>query len=205
VGEKTDKRKGPRTKKYARIRVVASNVPDVPAPSAEIIDLAGRKDARSMAVKRAAFLACIAKGHTIKSACEVAHVARSTVDAWKREDKEFLAAFRDAFEDGADEIEEALIVDAMKPGAWVAKLAVLKSRRASYRESHRLDVVIDDKPEEGRSLLKQVLANIKERQVAQAEQARLAAEEAAQRQSGCRIKADVIDAEVVASEPEGSK
>lgn len=104
-------------------------MPPGPEPRPEIEALRGRRDAVSMRIKRTTFLAMVAEGHSERYAIEAACISRETIRSWKRDDPDFAQEFADALEDGTDIIEQSLRTDALRPGNFLAKIAILRARR----------------------------------------------------------------------------
>lgn len=95
-----------------------------------------------------ALVAALSEGLSIAGACSRAGCSRSTYYSHLADDKDFAQAVKEAIEIGTDGIEDAMLADAMKNGQWVAKLAILKSRRRerwqeNYRVAHEHVINVD--------------------------------------------------------------
>lgn len=56
--------------------------------------------------KAEAFLAALSDGRSVTSACQVALISKPAAYAWRKEDKDFAAAWDDAVETGTDLLED---------------------------------------------------------------------------------------------------
>lgn len=141
---------------------------ELPEPTPQMQALRGRKDGAAMTAKRHAFLELVAKGTPIHSALYGSCLSKSTYEAWRKDDPDFLDEYETAYARGSDFIESALLADAMKPGNWVAKLAMAKSRKDKrhFRENHSLDVTVVDKGENARAALALIISDMRRRQAA---------------------------------------
>lgn len=106
--------------------------------------------AKATQVKKVLILEGLAAGLSVTGACTGAGTHRSSYCDWLRTDPDFAARVEDALERGTDTIEDALLADAMKPGQWVAKLAIVKARRpARWSDRQQLQVQTIEAPDTG--------------------------------------------------------
>ena len=97
------------------------------------------------------FLEHIRNGSSISASALAAGVGRTTVYRTLESDQAFADQLKDAWEHGTDLVEDLLLQDAQKPGAFTPKLAILRARRPEkYREhfevEHKGRVLIWDLP-----------------------------------------------------------
>lgn len=86
------------------------------------------------------FLEHIRNGSSISRAAIASGVGRSTVYRTLESDQAFADGLKDAWEHGTDMVEDLLLQDAQKPGAFIPKLAILRARRPEkYREHHEVE------------------------------------------------------------------
>lgn len=89
----------------------------------------------------AAFLSVLQKSGTVRSACEMAGIARNTVYKRREIDPEFDAAWKEAKEDFADSLEERALSRAMSkddPSDTMVIFMLKAARPEKYRERYDL-------------------------------------------------------------------
>lgn len=90
--------------------------------------------------RRAAFLAVLAEGDSVTSACRVIGVARQSIYALRGRDEEFAKDWDDAIEEGTDILEDAARKRAVD-GSDTLMIFLLKGRRPNkYRDNAKLEV-----------------------------------------------------------------
>ena len=109
---------------------------------------------------RATFLEVLAHGSPVSVAARAAGRSRSTLYAARDADEEFAAAWRDAWEEGADTLEEEArrraidgvaepiyhkgeLVDHVRRYSDALLMFLLKKRDPSFRDSHKVAVAGD--------------------------------------------------------------
>lgn len=63
---------------------------------------------RALPERKAMLLKAIANGRSLRQACKIARITRSSVSRWRQADAEFRELYELAAEDGADRIREAI-------------------------------------------------------------------------------------------------
>lgn len=88
---------------------------------------------------RERFLNVLADSCNVSAACRAAGVARSAMYEWRDEDPEFAAAWREAEEQAADELEQ-VAWDRARSGLSDRMLEILlKAHRPKYREKQAIE------------------------------------------------------------------
>lgn len=94
--------------------------------------------------KKQVILAGLMEGLSITGACNKAGTCRRSFYDWQAADEVFAANIEDAIEQGTDSVEDLMLEDARKPGAFLPKIAVLKSRRrAKWGDGVKADLTVN--------------------------------------------------------------
>jgi hypothetical protein len=92
--------------------------------------------------KDAKFLAKLADGRSVNSACKAAGYVRRSVYDQRKIDPEFAEAWDDAYEQGSDKLEDDT-ADAAEQND-ILKMFLLKARRPDkYRDNSKIDLNAD--------------------------------------------------------------
>lgn len=108
------------------------------------------KRATIAARKRKRFLELVRDGQSIKKAAAAANIPRNTVYRWRQEDPDFAHEWDEAWEQGADHLEDIALSRA-EDGSELMTIFLLKGRRPGrYRDNvkhevdARISVTVDD-------------------------------------------------------------
>lgn len=137
-------------RKKGETRSSRKNVKAEPVKSRVPAEVANSREPHMVAIRRGVFLEALKEGASIRKACLLASLDRSTIAAWRAKDAAFADVMDEAIQDGLDLVEDALFENATEKQNVIAQIFTLKCRRPErWRETSKVEVTVGVTPGAG--------------------------------------------------------